>query len=234
MHLQVIDPHTHQYMERMRDEVAFLALASKAAEYLERRGDTKNQARIALRRIEHFYIKTDDVYGAIQRIAAAQKEVVEEKPAEETEADMEQDPEVRSAHFSTLKGPPPPPPPPGFEVAIQSIAAARKMVMKDKPAVETEANMEQDPEVPSAHFAATTPSPTPSPMSMTNPQRLTYQSAVAQKLVMEERRLKLAWSMAGRVRFSTPTLCLGSFERGSHLCSFFSTVWDLMLFTPCS
>ena len=94
--MQVIDPHTHQYMERMRDEVAFLALAAKAAEYLERRGDTKNQARIALRRVEHFYVKTDDVYGAIRRMAAAQKEQADaaEKPAEETEADMEQDPEV--------------------------------------------------------------------------------------------------------------------------------------------
>ena len=94
--IQVIDPHTHQYMERMRDEVAFLALAAKAAEYLERRGDTKNQARIALRRVEHFYVKTDDVYGAIRRMAAAQKEQADaaEKPAEETEADMEQDPEV--------------------------------------------------------------------------------------------------------------------------------------------
>ena len=95
--VQVIDPHTHQYMERMRDEVAFLALASKAAEYLTRRGDTKSQARIALRRVEHFYFKTDDVYGAIRRMAAAQKEQVEEKPAEETEADMEQDAEVSGA-----------------------------------------------------------------------------------------------------------------------------------------
>ena len=94
--LQVIDPHTHQYMERMRDEVAFSALAAKASEYLERRGDNKNQARIALRRVEHFYFKTDAVYDAIRRMAAAQKEQLDaaEKPAEETEADMEQDPEV--------------------------------------------------------------------------------------------------------------------------------------------
>ena len=90
-------------MERMRDEVAFLALAAKSAEYLERRGDTKNQARIALRRVEHFYIKTDDVYGAIRRMAAAQKELTDaaEKPAEETEADMEQDPEACPLHLST-------------------------------------------------------------------------------------------------------------------------------------
>ncbi|KAK9861015.1 hypothetical protein WJX84_011860, partial [Apatococcus fuscideae] len=101
--LQVIDPHTHQYMERMRDEVAFLALAGKAAEYLERRRDTKNQARIALRRVEHFYVKTDDVYGAIRRMAAAQKEQTDaaEKPAEEAEADMEQDPEDAEMEAAT-------------------------------------------------------------------------------------------------------------------------------------
>ena len=37
MGAQVIDPHTHQYMDRLRDEPVFLALAQKVAEYLERR-----------------------------------------------------------------------------------------------------------------------------------------------------------------------------------------------------
>ena len=36
---QVIDPHTHQYMERMKDEPAFLALAAKASDYLGTRDE---------------------------------------------------------------------------------------------------------------------------------------------------------------------------------------------------
>lgn len=71
---QVIDPHTHQYMERMKDEPLFLALASKASEYLAARDEVRAQARIALRRVEHFYYKTDHVYEAMRRLTAAQQE----------------------------------------------------------------------------------------------------------------------------------------------------------------
>lgn len=72
--LQVIDPHTHQYMDRMKDEPVFLALASKASDYLGGRGEVKAQAKIALRRVEHFYYKTDTVYGAMRRMTIAQQE----------------------------------------------------------------------------------------------------------------------------------------------------------------
>jgi len=38
---QVIDPHTHEYMARLRDEPVFLALAQKVHEYFGRIGDTR-------------------------------------------------------------------------------------------------------------------------------------------------------------------------------------------------
>lgn len=70
----MIDPHTHQYLDRMKDEPVFLALASKASDYLGGRGEVKAQAKIALRRVEHFYYKTDTVYGAMRRMTIAQQE----------------------------------------------------------------------------------------------------------------------------------------------------------------
>jgi hypothetical protein len=38
---QVIDPHTHEYMARLRDEPVFLALCQKVHEYFGRIGDTR-------------------------------------------------------------------------------------------------------------------------------------------------------------------------------------------------
>ncbi len=55
--LQVIDPHTHEYMVRLKDEPVFLALAQKVLDYLGRVGDTKSMPKVALRLVEHFYFK---------------------------------------------------------------------------------------------------------------------------------------------------------------------------------
>ena len=70
----MIDPHTHQYLDRLKDEPLFLALAQKVSDHLARTGDTKSLARVALRRIEHFYYKTDAVYDAMRKLALQQKE----------------------------------------------------------------------------------------------------------------------------------------------------------------
>eukprot|EP00882_Tetradesmus_deserticola_P006590 GHRQ01006939.1.p1 GENE.GHRQ01006939.1~~GHRQ01006939.1.p1 ORF type:complete len:782 (+),score=486.53 GHRQ01006939.1:187-2532(+) len=72
--LQVIDPHTHEYMARLRDEPVFLALAQKVHDYLARIGDTRNQPKVALRIIEHFYFKTDAVYDAMRKLTMLQQE----------------------------------------------------------------------------------------------------------------------------------------------------------------
>ena len=57
----MIDPHTNQYLDRLKDEPLFLALAQKVSDHFTRIGDTKALARAALRRTEHFYYKTDAV-----------------------------------------------------------------------------------------------------------------------------------------------------------------------------
>lgn len=71
---QVIDPHTHQYLDRLRDEPLFLALAQKVSDYMSRCGDHRGLARTALRRVEHFNHKTDAVYETMRRLAVAQHE----------------------------------------------------------------------------------------------------------------------------------------------------------------
>lgn len=43
------------------------------SEYLVRTGDLKSMTRIALRRVEHLYFKTDAVYEAMRRMSLQQQ-----------------------------------------------------------------------------------------------------------------------------------------------------------------
>ncbi|KAG0366987.1 eukaryotic translation initiation factor 3 subunit 8 [Gamsiella multidivaricata] len=69
--LQNIDPHTTDYIDRLKDEVSLYAVIVRSLAYFTRLEATDAISRITMRRLEHLYFKPEPVIIAVENATAA-------------------------------------------------------------------------------------------------------------------------------------------------------------------
>eukprot|EP00632_Arachnochrysis_sp_CCMP2950_P011227 CAMPEP_0185693530 /NCGR_PEP_ID=MMETSP1164-20130828/3287_1 /TAXON_ID=1104430 /ORGANISM="Chrysoreinhardia sp, Strain CCMP2950" /LENGTH=830 /DNA_ID=CAMNT_0028360325 /DNA_START=12 /DNA_END=2500 /DNA_ORIENTATION=+ len=68
--LQQTNPHTREYLDRLRDEAPLVALAAGAQAYYARAGDDRAAATLALLRVEHLYYKHESIATSVREAQA--------------------------------------------------------------------------------------------------------------------------------------------------------------------
>eukprot|EP00005_Dracoamoeba_jomungandri_P005503 CAMPEP_0174260422 /NCGR_PEP_ID=MMETSP0439-20130205/9701_1 /TAXON_ID=0 /ORGANISM="Stereomyxa ramosa, Strain Chinc5" /LENGTH=835 /DNA_ID=CAMNT_0015344667 /DNA_START=80 /DNA_END=2587 /DNA_ORIENTATION=+ len=90
--LQNIDPHTNEYIDRLKDESLFLELAAMAQQYYTTINDYSQAVKMAQKRVEHIYYKLDSLSEKIMGAHQERKEkAAEEAALQEEEAGKEGD-----------------------------------------------------------------------------------------------------------------------------------------------
>ncbi|ORX45500.1 hypothetical protein DM01DRAFT_1311804 [Hesseltinella vesiculosa] len=64
--LQAIDPHTPDYIDRLRDEPSLYALLVRAQAYFEKHNLAQSIPRVIVRRLDHLYYKPEQVIRSIE------------------------------------------------------------------------------------------------------------------------------------------------------------------------
>ncbi|KAF9104265.1 Translation initiation factor 3 subunit c [Mortierella sp. GBA35] len=83
--LQNIDPHTTDYVDRLKDEVGLYSVIVRASAYFKRLDLTDSISRTAMRRLEHLYFKPDVVIVAVEKATAALLPSESAAPAQDSE-----------------------------------------------------------------------------------------------------------------------------------------------------
>ncbi|KAG0368748.1 eukaryotic translation initiation factor 3 subunit 8 [Gamsiella multidivaricata] len=82
--LQNIDPHTTDYVERLKDEVGLYAVIVRSSAYFEKLELTDAICRTTMRRLEHLYFKPEVVILAVENATSALLPTSIAKPIEDS------------------------------------------------------------------------------------------------------------------------------------------------------
>jgi len=88
--LHHVDPHTHEYVDRLRQESLFLELAAQVQEYYEKHGDHAQAARTAMKRLEHIYYKHDTISEKLEEAHLERQKEAQKKKEGAAEASADE------------------------------------------------------------------------------------------------------------------------------------------------